>query len=399
MRPAEGPSVEARGFVPPVYPYERLRSLADEAAALPGGLVDLSVGTPCDPPPEAVVAALGSSGSERGYPSSAGSARLLDAARAWVERRFGILLDRDSVAACVGTKELVAGLPHWLRLRRPSRDTVLYPAVSYPTYEMGATLAGCRAVPVPVLRDGSLELGAVAADDAARALCLFSNSPANPTGRLDDLAAAARFGREHDLPVISDECYVEFTWDGKARSILEHGLEGLLALHSISKRSNCAGLRLGFYCGDPELVGYLVEVRKHAGFMVPGPVQLAGAVALEDDEHVERQRDRYAERLARFAGVLATLGAVVERPAGGFYLWVQAPEERAGRGTDGREEASPVAGGDSGPAWTFARLLARTGGALVSPGELYGPAGADHVRVALVQPMERLELVERRLRS
>lgn len=379
-QPAGARFGETGGFVPPVYPYERLYGLADEAAALPGGLVDLSVGTPCDPPPVAVVEALGSSGAERGYPSSAGSARLLDAARAWVERRFGVLLGRDAVAACVGTKELVAGLPHWLRLRRPSRDTVLYPAVSYPTYAMGAVLAGCRAVPVPARPDGSLDLDAVAAEDLARALCLYSNSPANPTGCLDDLEAAARFGREHGIPVISDECYVEFTWEGKARTILEHGLDGLVALHSISKRSNCAGLRLGFYCGDPELVAYLVEVRRHAGFMVPGPVQLAGAVALEDDEHVERQRDRYSERLARLAEVLQALGSAVDRPAGGLYLWAPAP-------------ARP----DGGDAWEFAGRLARTGGALVSPGDLYGPGGAGQVRVAAVQPMERIELVARRL--
>lgn len=382
-----------RSFVPPAYPYDRLRPLAAVAQNHPGGMVDLSIGTPCDEPPLAVVAALASSGAERGYPSGVGSDRLLDAARALLERRFGVALERRSVAACIGTKELVAGLPHWLRLRQPERDTVLYPAVSYPTYAMGALLAGCRAVPVGVREDGTLDLESVDADDVGRSLCLWVNSPANPTGALDDLAAAARFGRAHDVPVISDECYAEFTWASRPRTILEHGLAGVLAVHSISKRSNCAGLRVGFYAGDPELVDYLSELRRHAGFMIPGPVQLAGAVALEDDVHVERQRARYGERLAQCAEILASIGAPVELPAGGFYLWVPSPPTTLLPGTGDPSDPADTAD------WRFASLLAVHGGALVSPGELYGPSGDGHVRVALVQPSERIALVGRRLET
>jgi len=377
------------GFVPPTYPFDRLKPLEARASCLPGGLVDLSVGTPCDPPPPAVVAALGSSGAERGYPAGAGSPRLIDAARGWIERRFGIAVSRDAVAACVGTKELVAGVPHWLRLRRPERDTVLYPAVSYPTYAMGAVLARCRAIPVPARTDGTLALEQVSAADAARAVCLWVNSPANPTGRLDDLGAAALFGRAHGVPVLSDECYAEFTWNGPPRTILEHGVDGVLAVHSISKRSNCAGVRVGFYAGDPDLVGYLRELRRHAGLMVAGPAQLAGAVSLEDDEHVEQQRRRYGERIEAAAVMLEGIGVTVERPGGGFYLWVEAP--RPGSSADA--EAHP----DEAPEWQFARRLAEEAGALVSPGEFYGPAGRGYVRIALVQPMERIALVAERL--
>jgi len=381
----------AGAFVPPPYPYDRLAPLAELAKAHPGGAVDLSVGTPCDPPPAAVVAALSSSGAERGYPSGTGSARLLDAARAFMGRRFAVDVARAEVAACIGTKELVAGLPHWLRLREPARDTVLYPATSYPTYAMGAALAGCRAVPVGPRPDGTLDLDAVAPADAARALCLWVNSPSNPTGELDDLAAAASWGRGHAVPVVSDECYAEFTWDGPPRTILESGSDGVLAVHSISKRSNCAGLRVGFYAGDPEVVGYLAELRRHAGLMVPGPVQLAAAVALEDDEHVAVQRARYRERLERFAAVLASIGVACDLPRGGFYLWVRAPATRAVVGVGARHSA------DEPAEWRFARELAELGGALVSPGELYGAAGAGYVRVAVVQPLERIELVAERL--
>ena len=181
----------------------------------------------------------------------------------------------------------------------PSRDTVLYPAVAYPTYEMGAILAGCRPVPVPPRAGGGLDLDAIDPADAARALMLWVNSPSNPTGALSDLDAAAAWGRARGVPVFSDECYVEFTWDGRGRTILEQGIDGVVAVHSLSKRSNLAGLRVGFYAGDEELVTYLKEVRKHVGMLVPGPAQAAGAVALSDDDHVQVQRDRYRARLAR----------------------------------------------------------------------------------------------------
>src|SRR4029079_2215979 len=195
----------------------------------------------------------------------------------------------------IGSKEFVGTLPQWLHLRSPERDTVLYPTASYPTYEMGAILASCRPVAVPMTASGGVDLSVIDPADAARALCLWVNSPSNPTGALDDLGAAAEWGRANGVPVFSDECYVEYTWDGPGRSILEHGLDGVVAVHSLSKRSNLAGGRIGFYAGDPELVHFLSEVRKHAGFMVPGPIQAAAVAALGDDEHVEVQRARYLE--------------------------------------------------------------------------------------------------------
>jgi succinyldiaminopimelate transaminase len=354
------------GFVPPPYPHDRLEGLKATAAAHPDGrgLVDLAIGTPCDPPPDAVVAALATSGAERGYPQSIGSPRLREAAAGWMERRFGVSLPPSQLAACVGTKEWVATTPHWLRLRRPERDTVLYPATSYPTYAMGATLTGGRAVPYADLAD-------VAEEDAARALCLWVNSPSNPTGELTDLGAAAAWGRAHGVPVLSDECYAEFTWDGPPRTILEHGSDGVLAAHSLSKRSNLAGVRAGFYAGDGDLVAYLSEVRKHVGFMVPGPVQAAAAVAFDDDGHVDLQRERYRRRLDLLG---PAFGA--PPPAGAFYLWAPAP------------------GGDG---WALAAELAATVGCLVSPGEFYGPGAAGHVRVAMVQPDDRLQVVADRL--
>ncbi len=365
------------GFVPPPYPYDRLDDLKALADAHPGGVVDLSVGTPCDPPPEAVVTALAASGAERGYPPSIGTGAFREAAAGWLQRRLGVDADPGTIGACVGTKELVAGIPHWLRLRTPNRDTVLYPAISYPSYEMGATLAGCRAVPVPVDDQWSIDLSAIDPADAERALCLWVNTPGNPAGGLDDLDRSAEWGRAHGVPVLSDECYAEFTWDGPPRSILASGPDGVLAVHSLSKRSNLAGVRSGFYAGDAELVHYLREIRKHAGLMVPGPVQAASVAAFDDDDHVDTQRERYRSRLTHLAKVLSDAYDIdIDLPRGGFYLWVPAPD---------------------GDAWALADRLAREAGMLVSPGEFYGEGGVGHVRIAVVQPDERLAVVADRL--
>ena len=365
------------GFVPPPYPYDRLDELREVADGFDDGCVNLSVGTPSDPPPPAVAAALSASGAERGYPASVGSADYREAAVGWLARRFGIDHDGAAVAGCVGTKEFVASLPHYLKLRDPHRDTVLYPAISYPSYAMGAALAGCRAVPIPVDDQWRLNLDAVDSDDAARALCLWVNSPGNPAGGLEDLAAIAQWGRDRRVPVFSDECYIEFTWGADpGASILHHGSQGVMAVHSLSKRSNMAGVRAGFYTGDPELVGYLSEVRKHAGMMIPGPAQAAAVAAFNDDAHVDAQRAVYTSRLNRLRELFSAYDPDVALPGGGLYLWVASPD---------------------GDGWTLARRVAEEMGALVSPGEFYGPAGAGHIRVAAVAPDAHIDLLEQRV--
>ena len=375
------------GFVPPPYPYDRLREMGKVAAAAPGGLVDLSVGTPCDPPPPDVVTALGASGTERGYPSSVGSAAYRQAAVAYLGRRFDVRVADSDVAACVGTKEFVASAAWYLRLRTPGRDTVIGPTLAYPTYAMGATLAGCRYVEMPTGGDAAGDLGDLSADDVRRALVLWVNSPANPSGTVVDLGPFADWSRRHGVPVFSDECYAEFTWERPPASILQHGAQGVLALHSLSKRSNLAGVRAGFYAGDSELVSYLSSLRTHAGLMVPGPVQAAAAVALGDDGHVEEQRRRYRRRLERSVEAFRAVGLQASMPDGGFYLWVPVPEWAE---EQGRIEARPGA-------WVLTEALARVAGILVSPGEFYGAGGSHFVRVALVVPEELLGAALERL--
>lgn len=390
------------GFIPPPYPYERLAGLAREAEQVPGGMVDLSVGTPCDPMPAAVAAELTrASATGVGYPPSIGTSAFREAACGWMHRRLGVSLEPFQAIACLGTKELVASLPHMLHLRDPSRDTVLYPAVSYPTYAMGAQLAGCRAVPVPLDEDWHLDLTRIAEEDARRALVLWVNEPGNPTGSAagnEHLRAIVDWSRERGVIVASDECYVEFTYgeptdDGAGRpaplaTALSAGTDGVLALHSLSKRSNMAGLRVGFLAGDTQIVGYLGEVRKHAGMMVPGPIQAAAVVALDDDTEVDAQRTRYAQRRALMLGCLGEFGLVHDGGPATFYLWARSATE------DGGNAAHAGNAGNVG--WAIAARLAGAG-TLVAPGDLYGPDGAGHVRIALVQPIERLQLAIERL--
>jgi aspartate/methionine/tyrosine aminotransferase len=261
---------------------------------------------------------------------------------------------------------------------------VLYPGVSYPSYAMGATLAGLRAVPVPVDAGWRPDLSGVSTADAERALVLWLNDPANPTGVTASpgaLAGAVEWARDRGIVVASDECYAEFTFDedghaAKPVTALTSGTDGVLAVHSLSKRSNMAGLRAGFVAGDPDLVTYLGEVRKHAGLMVPGPIQAAAAAALGDDTHVEEQRARYAARRRRLLPALAQHGITHTGGPSTFYLWLAAP----GFG-DGWAQAAE-----------FARL-----GILVAPGDLYGDVGAGQARLALTVTDEHVEEIADRL--
>ena len=362
-------------FQLPPYPYETLdeiRSLADRHDR---GRVDLSIGTPCDPVPDVVIEALTDFESARTYPPSIGSQFFLEAVSGWLSRQLGVQLPLSSIGACIGSKELVAGLPHILRLRSPDRDIVLYPAISYPSYAMGALLAGCQAVAVPINKRGELDLSTIDEAVASRSLCVWLNSPSNPTGVVSDVSKAVDWGRSRGITVISDECYIEFVWSGKVRSILQDGTDGILAVHSLSKRSNLAGLRAGFYTGDAELVHYLREIRKHQGFMVPGPVQVAGTAAFNDQKHVEIQRERYQGRLAALVSILSVLGISASMPDGAFYLWVPA---------------------DDGDEWALVHKLATQLGMVVAPGSFFGDQGIGYVRIAAVATDDQIDLLRER---
>jgi succinyldiaminopimelate transaminase len=377
------PAAEPAAFIPPPYPHDRLGPIRARAAEVPGGMIDASVGTPVDPMPAVVLDALTAAApAGTGYPATIGSPAFREAAVGWLQRRFGCALTVDDVIACIGTKEVVASLPRFLSLRNPARDTVLYPAVAYPTYEMGALLAGLRAVPVPVDDDWHLDLDRVDPADAERALLLWLNDPSNPTGAVatpERMVDAVEWARARGIVVASDECYAEFTYDDRGApappvTALSAGTDGVLAVHSLSKRSNLAGYRCGFVAGDPAVVAELLAVRKNLGLIQPGPQQIAMAVALADDAHVEEQHARYLARRAVLRDALERAGFRVDHSEGSLYLWATRDED----------------------CWTTVSALADLG-VLVAPGSFYGRAGERHVRVALTATDERIAAAAARL--
>lgn len=383
----------------PDFPWDTLVPFAEKARAHPGGIVDLSVGTPIDPTPTVIREALAAASDSPGYPTTQGTLELREAVVDWFARRRGVRgLDPAAVLPTLGSKELVAWLPSLLGLG--AGDVVVHPACAYPTYDVGARLAGAAPVAVDdvagLLTLGAGDAGSARGEVADAVRLVWLNSPGNPDGRVlsvDELravvdaarAAAQRTGRR--VVVASDECYAELAWDepwvsAGVPSILDPrvtrgDLTGLLAVYSLSKQSNLAGYRSAFVAGDPALVAELLEVRRHAGMIVPGPVQAATAAGLRDDAHVAEQRERYRVRRAVLRSALEQAGYAVDGSHAGLYLWVR-----------------PEGGGQD--CWATVADLASLG-ILVAPGSFYGSAAAGHVRIALTASDERVREAAARL--
>ncbi len=355
----------------PRFPWDALEPYRAKALAHPGGIVDLSIGTPVDSVPDVVREALAAASDAPGYPATAGTRALRQAAAGWLARRHQVTVDPDDVLPVIGTKELIAGLPTLLGLG--PGDVVVHPELAYPTYDVGARMAGAR----PVAADGLLSLG----PEPVRLAWL--NSPSNPTGRVlpaEHLRKVVAWARERGTVVASDECYISLGFTERPLSVLHPDAcggshEGLLAVHSLSKRSNMAGYRIGFVTGDPSLVAELLAIRKQAGMIVPGPVQAAAVAALNDDGHADTQQARYAARRHVLRPALEAAGWVVEHSQAGLYLWAAHP---------GRD------------CWESVAALAEAG-ILVAPGSVYGSRGARHVRVALTATDERIAAAAERL--
>lgn len=360
-----------QGKALPDFPWDRIVALRALAGQVPGGLVDLSVGTPVDPVPDLIQGALRDHSDSPGYPTTHGSVELRESIVQWLARAIGVEVAESNVLPAIGTKELIAGLPSMLGC--DDSDTIVVPEIAYPTYEVGALLAGSTVIRA----DSTLALGPVAPT------LLWVNSPSNPTGRVlgvDHLRKVVAWARSSGCIVASDECYIELGWEGpKPVSILDPRVcdgdhTGLLAVHSLSKRSNLAGYRFGFLTGDERLVSQLLEVRKHTGFMVPLPIQAAAEAAYRDDHHVEVQRARYSHRRSLLIEALTAAGFTIEESIAGLYLWATRDE----------------------PCMATVNWLADRG-ILVAPGDFYGPRGRQHVRVALTATDERIELAAQRL--
>ncbi|GGM45782.1 succinyldiaminopimelate transaminase [Microbacterium saperdae] len=359
------------------YPWDAVIPYRERAAQHPQGLVDLSIGSPVDPTPDIIRRALAEATDAHAYPQTVGTPAVREAIVDWYARRRGVPdLTVDNVLPTIGSKELVALLPTLLGLGEG--DIVVHPLVAYPTYEVGARIAG--ATPL-------------AADDPASwpegTKLIWINTPGNPDGRtwtVDELAAAVVRARELGAVLASDECYAELGWDGPwateaIPSILDPRVTGgrrsnLLSVYSLSKQSNLAGYRAAFVAGCARIVGELLTARKHLGLMPPAPIQHAMAVALGDDEHVAAQKELYRIRRDTLRPALEAAGFRIDGSEAGLYLWA----------TEGRD------------AWESMARLAELG-ILAGPGPFYGAHSIQHVRLALTAPTERIAEGARRLHA
>lgn len=370
------------GLQLPEYPWDALAPYQRIAAAHPDGLVNLSIGTPVDPTPALIQEALKAAADAPGYPTTHGTLALRQAVVDWFARRRNVPgLDPKDVLPTVGSKELVAWLP--LLLGLGAGDVIVRPTVAYPTYDMGAVFAGATSVAADSLDE-------LDAETLAKVRLIWVNSPGNPTGivrGVDELAALVAAAREIGAVVASDECYGELGWGawdpengGEAvPSVLDPRVNGgsnenLLAIYSLSKQSNVAGYRAAFVAGDSAIVANLVNSRKHAGMIVPYPVQEAMRVALGDDAHVSAQKALYRARREQLVGALEAFGLTIHHSEAGLYLWCTAGEDT----------------------WTTIGRLAELG-ILAGPGTFYGDAGHGFIRVALTGTDERIAAAVSRL--
>jgi succinyldiaminopimelate transaminase len=362
----------------PEYPWDELAPIAEKARAYPGGAVDLSVGTPVDPVPAVIRSALAAAANAPGYPLTAGTPELRAAAAGWLARSLDVHVDPVTVLPVIGTKEFIAWLPTMLGLGPAA--TVIYPALAYPTYDIGARLCGAASAVIGDVTGAALE------DLPASSRLLWVNSPSNPTGRVLPpavLRSAVAWARSRGAVLASDECYIGLGWDVSPVSVLHSAvrggsLDGVLGVFSLSKRSNLAGYRAGFVTGDPGLMKELLLVGRQAGMIVPGPVQAAMTAALSDDAHAAEQKARYAARRAVLQSGLAAAGFTIEHSEAGLYLWATRP------GLD---------------CWAACELLAVECGILAGPGSMFGPAGSAYIRVALTATDERVAAAGQRLRA
>jgi succinyldiaminopimelate transaminase len=359
----------------PSYPWDDLAPLKEKANAFPGGAVDLSLGSPADPVPRVIQEALAATADAPGYPTTAGTPGLREAAAGWLARTLDVHVPSSAVLPVVGTKEFIAWLPTQLGLG--PGDAVIYPELAYPTYEVGARLAGATPEASDALDDSS---------GGSSARLRWVNSPSNPTGQVlpaDTLRETVAWARDRGCVLASDECYISLGWEVTPVSALHtsvrgDSLTGVLSVFSLSKRSNLAGYRAGFVVGDPDLIASLLLIRKQSGMIVPKPVQAAMTAALHDDEHAIEQKERYRARREMLREGLEAVGFTIEHSEAGLYLWASRPD------LDGREACE---------------LLAAECGILTGPGYMYGPSGASHIRVALTASDERVAAAGQRLRA
>jgi len=360
----------------PAYPLARLDERRQELEERGTRLFDFGTGDPREPTDGKIRQTLIESVPKVSqYPSVAGTRELREAFVSFMRRRHGVTLDPDTeVLPAAGSKEAIFHAP--LAFVHPSHERrgVAYGAPGYPVYERGTLFAGGEPLPVRLRKESGFLL-TTGPLDPAKTRILWVNYPHNPTGATAThsyLEEVTSFCREHDVLLMSDECYNEVYSGDPPPSILEVTKERTLAFVSLSKRSGITGYRAAMMAGDPELIAALKKLRPSIGVASPKFIQEAATAAWNDDAHVEERNRVFAEKRALFLTFFERAGFRWTPTNASLYLWVEVPEEYGGD-----DESYAL------------RLLEE--GIIVAPGSSFGPGGEGYFRVALVPTLEECE--------
>lgn len=374
----------------PHFPWDQLAPLADKAKQHPGGAIDLSQGTPADNTPTFIQQTLTNASNAPRYPLTSGHPELRQAIVDWFHRiRHVRGLTPDAVIPTIGSKELVAWLPTLLGLG--PQHHIAIPHIAYPTYRVGAQITQSHIHEYQTPTDLK----------NTNATLVWVNSPSNPTGSVldtEELRSIVQWARTTGAIVISDECYATLPWHSQhitsilADEVCDGDRTNLLVAYSLSKQSTLAGYRAGLLAGDPNLVNEILAIRKHAGLIVPQPIQDAMTAALGNDQHVADQREIYVDRLQKLREAFRGAGYTIHPGAAGLYLWISDTQEAA----QGIQEAAQDTPDARGRGWDIAAKMAARG-VIVTPGSFYGQAGADYARVAATATDQDVDQVVQRL--
>jgi LL-diaminopimelate aminotransferase len=363
------PALERGGAYPLLRLEERRREVRERGIEL----FDFGTGDPREPTDPKIKRALVDGVPEVSqYPRTQGKRSLREAFAGWMERRNGVALDPETeVLPATGSKEAIFHAP--LTFLHPSHERrgVAYGTPGYPVYERGTLFAGGEPMPLR-LKAGDKFLLRVEELDPQNIRALWINYPHNPTGATapyEYLEKVATFCRAHDILLFSDECYNDLYFSDPPPSILEITRERTLAFCSLSKRSGMTGYRSAMMAGDAELIAALEKLRPSIGVATQSFVQDAATAAWNDDVHVEKRRQIFAEKRQLFKDFFERAGLRYMRTDASIYLWITVPEAFGGD-----DEAYAL------------RLLEE--GIVVAPGRSFGPGGEGYVRVALVPRLE-----------
>lgn len=372
----------------PPYLFAEIDRLKAEQIKKGVDVIDLGVGDPDLPTPNHIIKALqraAESPANHRYPSYTGMNQFREAAAGWMRKRFGVSLDPlTEVVSLIGSKEGIANFP--LAFVNPG-DTVLVPSPGYPPYNSGALFASGVPYSMPLKRENRFlpDLAAIPADVAKKAKVMHINYPNNPTAAvatMDFYKKVIEFAKMHNIIVASDAAYCEQYDKEPPASFLE--VEGArevgIEFHSLSKTYNMTGWRIGWACGNAEVIGGLGKVKTNIDSGIFQAVQWAGIAALEGDQKcVEEMRAVYRRRRGLMVEGLKKIGWDVASSAGAFYLWIAIPKGFASK--------------------AFAMKVLNETGVVITPGNGFGDGGEGYARFSLTAPDSRLEEALNRLKK